>query len=102
MADDDACDSRSCSECKLPTLRYKQNEGTLVCTECGLVDTANIIDPTKEQRSFAAENTTSQQLDRTGDRLRLDQLNSMYTELRGNNRTYNRMNQFTMGQVGGE
>ena len=74
------------------TLRYKVNEGTLVCNMCGLVDKSNIIDQTKEQRSFAAENSNSQQLGRVGDYVRMDQLNTITTELRGTTKSFGRNN----------
>lgn len=38
VMDDDAIDSKRCTGCKKATLRIKPSEGTVVCSECGLVD----------------------------------------------------------------
>jgi transcription initiation factor TFIIIB Brf1 subunit/transcription initiation factor TFIIB len=83
VRDDDACDTKLCRECGTPSLRIKPTEGTLACIDCGLVEQSNIIDMTKETRNFASENRTSNQIERTGDLVRIDQLNSLVTEFRG-------------------
>ena len=58
VKDDDACDTRKCSSCGRPSLRYKPTEGTLACMEpdCGIVESCRNIDPTNESRNFAPEN----------------------------------------------
>lgn len=64
--DEDAIDTKRCSGCNKPALRIKPAEGTVVCTECGLVDQYSIIDMTKETRNFGAENSGNQTIDRLG------------------------------------
>jgi len=60
---------RLCSACKTPTLRHKVSEGTLVCTECSLVEETSVIDMSKEYRSFGNESGAIN-MDRTGEKLR--------------------------------
>ena len=70
----------------MPSLRLKPSDGTLVCTECHIVEESGIIDMTNETRFFASENSANQTLARTGKGIRLDQMNSLVTEFRGGNK----------------
>jgi transcription initiation factor TFIIIB Brf1 subunit/transcription initiation factor TFIIB len=86
VEDEDAVgESRLCDKCMKPTLRHDVAEATLVCIECGLVASSSIIDQTKENRVFApTENgANSVMRDRTGEKMRVDKLNSIRTEFTG-------------------
>ena len=86
VEDEDAVGTtRLCEKCMKPTLRTDVAEATLVCIECGLVACSSIIDQTKENRVFApTENgANSVQRDRTGEKMRVDKLNSIRTEFTG-------------------
>ena len=48
-----------CEECGKPDLRINHVEGTIVCTECGLVNQSRIIDDSSEWRTFNSENSNS-------------------------------------------
>ena len=88
VEDGDAC-KRFCKSCKQAALRYKVNEGTLVCTECGEVQESGIIDMAKESRIYGIKDAPGQVLDRCGDYMRIDQINDLHTELRGGRGAYN-------------
>jgi transcription initiation factor TFIIIB Brf1 subunit/transcription initiation factor TFIIB len=60
-----------CSECKKYSLRIDQANGEVVCNICGLVEQSNLIDMTKENRNFGAENSNVQ-MERTGDPMRVE------------------------------
>jgi len=91
VADEDHRSGRLCSGCKTPTLRHKHAEGTLVCTECGLVNESQIIDNSKEYRNFGTEGG-GPNMEHFGDKLRVDQINYMSTELVGKHKQTNRSN----------
>ena len=46
-----------CDECKKPNLKINHVEGTIVCSDCGLVQQQRIIDDSSEWRSFSSENS---------------------------------------------
>lgn len=86
VEDEDAVgEARMCEDCMKPTLRTDVAEANLVCIECGLVAASSIIDQTKENRVFApTENgANSVQRDRTGEKMRIDKLNTIRTEFTG-------------------
>jgi hypothetical protein len=83
--EDEIGESQLCEKCQKPSLRHDVAEATLVCIECGLVANHSIIDQTKENRVFGpTENGANSVLrDRTGEKMRVDKLNTIRTEFTG-------------------
>ena len=75
-----------CDDCGRKSLRRKIYEGTRVCIECGLVAESSIIDQTNENRNFN-EPQANNVVSRTGEVIRLDQMNYLRTEFSGNTKS---------------
>lgn len=60
-----------CEECKKTEFVCNRAEGTIVCTNCGLVQQARVIDETSEWRNFSNENSGGGQnsMNRVGGKL---------------------------------
>lgn len=72
MAQKFAIDSSKnrCQDCQQAEFVMNRAEGTLVCTNCGLVNESRIIDETSEWRNFSNENGDGTNArDRVGGRL---------------------------------
>ena len=83
MEDDEESQHHKCENCKT-ALRNNVAEGTLVCFNCGLVHMHGLIDQTKENRVFAPnESGHVQNMDRTGNPIRIDKVDSIRTEFTG-------------------
>lgn len=61
----------NCEECKKSEFVFNRAEGTIVCTNCGLVQQSRVIDETSEWRNFSNENSGGGQssLNRVGGKL---------------------------------